>query len=111
MPPNSPSACNPSAEWDLASIHRYTPNTAYVEGNLDWACETDLDITQELDRPNSYSGNQPIPLQIVGLIGPDPGSLSSRCLNSLIGYSKYTASRSGIVAQCKPIGIHLLIRL
>ncbi|PKI41442.1 hypothetical protein CRG98_038166, partial [Punica granatum] len=71
-PPNSPSACNPSVEWDLASIHRYTPNTAYVEGNLDWACETDLDITQELDRPNGYSGNQPILLQTVGSIGPDP---------------------------------------
>ncbi|PKI73121.1 hypothetical protein CRG98_006486 [Punica granatum] len=33
-PLNSPSACNPSAEWDLASIHRHTPNTAYVEGGF-----------------------------------------------------------------------------
>ncbi|PKI50086.1 hypothetical protein CRG98_029524 [Punica granatum] len=71
-PPNSPSACNPSAEWDLASIHRYTPNAAYVEGNLDRACETNLDITRELNRPNGYSGNQPSLLQTIGSIGPDP---------------------------------------
>ncbi|PKI56635.1 hypothetical protein CRG98_022968 [Punica granatum] len=110
-PPNSLSACNPSAEWDLASIHRYTPNTAYVEGNLDWACETDLDITRELDRPNGYRGNQPILLQTLDRSDPTLDSLSPRCLNSFVGYSKYTVSRSGIVAQCKPIGIHLLIRL
>ncbi|PKI50071.1 hypothetical protein CRG98_029540 [Punica granatum] len=71
-PPNSLSACNPSAEWDLASIHRHTPNMAYVEGNLDWMRETCLDITQELDRSDDYSGNQPVLLQTVGSIGLDP---------------------------------------
>ncbi|PKI63991.1 hypothetical protein CRG98_015604 [Punica granatum] len=70
-PPNSPSACNPSAEWDLASIHRHTPNMAYVEGNLDWVRERGLDITRELDRSKGYSGNQPIHLQTIGSIGSD----------------------------------------
>ncbi|PKI66604.1 hypothetical protein CRG98_013013 [Punica granatum] len=101
----------PRDGWDLASIHRYTPNTAYVEGNLDWACKTDLDITRELDRPNGYCGNQPILLQTLDRSDPTPGSLSPHYLNSFIGYSKYTVSQSGIVAQCKPIGIHLLIRI
>ncbi|PKI70955.1 hypothetical protein CRG98_008688 [Punica granatum] len=45
---------------------------AYVEGNLDWMRETGLDITRELDQSNGYSGNQPVLLQTVGSIGPDP---------------------------------------
>ncbi|PKI76298.1 hypothetical protein CRG98_003304 [Punica granatum] len=45
---------------------------AYVEGNLDWMCETRLDITRELDWSNGYSGNQSVLLQTVGSIGPDP---------------------------------------
>ncbi|PKI67147.1 hypothetical protein CRG98_012475 [Punica granatum] len=45
---------------------------AYVEGNLDWMCETCLDITRELDRSDGYSENQPVLLQTVGSIGPDP---------------------------------------
>ncbi|PKI76483.1 hypothetical protein CRG98_003132 [Punica granatum] len=43
---------------------------AYEEGDSDWMCETGLDITRELDRSNSYGGNQavyPVPL--------DPGNL------------------------------------
>ncbi|OWM73106.1 hypothetical protein CDL15_Pgr001220 [Punica granatum] len=39
---------------------------------------------------------------------PTPGSLSPRCFNLFIGHSKHTVSRSEILAQCKPIGIHLL---
>ncbi|PKI74021.1 hypothetical protein CRG98_005584 [Punica granatum] len=35
---------------------------AYVEGNLDWMCETCLDITLELGRSDGYSGNQPVTL-------------------------------------------------
>ncbi|PKI60733.1 hypothetical protein CRG98_018873 [Punica granatum] len=93
QPPNSPNACNPSAKWDLASIHRHTPNMAYVEGKLDWECETDLDITRELDRTR-------------------PPALRARvaliCLSII---SKYSVSQSEILAQCKPIGIHLLIQL
>ncbi|PKI53260.1 hypothetical protein CRG98_026347, partial [Punica granatum] len=71
-PLNSPSACNPSAEWDLASSHHHAPDMAYVEGNLDWMRETGLDITRELDRSNGYSGNRLVLLRTVGTIGPDP---------------------------------------
>ncbi|PKI36462.1 hypothetical protein CRG98_043146 [Punica granatum] len=42
------------------------------KANLDWARETGLDITRELDRSNGYSGNQRVLLQTVGSIGPDP---------------------------------------
>ncbi|PKI68855.1 hypothetical protein CRG98_010710 [Punica granatum] len=44
-PPDSLSACNRSAEWDLASSHHHTPIMAYVEVNLDWMCEMGLDIS------------------------------------------------------------------
>ncbi|PKI67134.1 hypothetical protein CRG98_012462 [Punica granatum] len=73
-PPNPPSACNPSAEWDLVSIHRHTPNAAYVEdtaGTNRFSCKP-------LDRSDLT-----------------PGSLSPRCLNLLIGRSKYTGSPIG----------------
>ncbi|PKI58144.1 hypothetical protein CRG98_021474 [Punica granatum] len=71
-PPNSLSACNPSAEWDLASSHHHTPSMAYVEVDLDWMCESRLDITRELDRSDGFSKNQSILLSPVGMIGPDP---------------------------------------
>ncbi|PKI39811.1 hypothetical protein CRG98_039856 [Punica granatum] len=40
---------------------------AYVEGDLDWMCETCLDITRELDRSNGDSGNQSALLPTVGV--------------------------------------------
>ncbi|PKI66309.1 hypothetical protein CRG98_013271 [Punica granatum] len=70
-PPNTLSACNSSAEWDLTLSHHYTSSTAYVEGSLVRMRESRLDITWELDRSNGYSENQSILLSPVGSIGPD----------------------------------------
>ncbi|PKI62006.1 hypothetical protein CRG98_017592 [Punica granatum] len=60
------------------------------KADLDWTCETCLDITRELDRSNDYSGNESLPCKPSVRSDPTPDSLSPRCLNLLTGYSKHT---------------------
>ncbi|PKI67253.1 hypothetical protein CRG98_012359 [Punica granatum] len=63
---------------------------AYVEGTLDWMCETCLDITRELYRLMVTVGTNRFSYKPSVRLDPTPGSLIPRCLNLFIGHSKHT---------------------
>ncbi|PKI60296.1 hypothetical protein CRG98_019351 [Punica granatum] len=70
--PQTPSACNLSAESGLVSTYCFALSSVYVEDDLDRASKSRLDMTWELDRSHGYQESHMALLPSVGSVGPDP---------------------------------------